>query len=93
MDIVESIAKVLVIGLLFGAGLPAVFAFGLRLHAQGVGGENADGTISQPNPTLRALGYLLYAFVAAAIIFGLLWITRQTILYYFDIQIFPDWAY
>lgn len=89
MDIVEAIGKVLIVGLIFGAGLPALFAVGLRLHAEGGGGTNADGTVSQGNPAQRALGYVIFAVVVLIIITALLWITRQTIYYYFDIKIFP----
>ena len=89
MDIVESIGKVLIVGLIFGAGLPALFAFGLRFHAEGASGTNADGTVSQGNPALRGLGYAIFALVLAIIVIALLWITRQTIYYYFDIKIFP----
>lgn len=89
MDIIESISKVLVVGLLFGAGLPALFALGLRFQADGASGENADGTISAPNPAFRGLAYLIFAVVIGAIVLGLLWITRGTILYYFDVKIFP----
>ena len=93
MDIVESILKVLLVGLVLGAGLPALFALGLRFQAAGAGNQNADGTVTAPNPGLRALGITLYVLVAAVIVVGILWITRQTISYYFDLQIFPQWAY
>lgn len=89
MDIVESIGKVLVVGLLFGAGLPALFAFGLRFHAEGATETNADGTVTPGNPALRAAGYAVFAVVLLIIATALLWITRQTIYYYFDIKIFP----
>ncbi|MGW0036433.1 hypothetical protein [Gordonia sp. NPDC003376] len=93
MHTLEAIAKVLIVGLIFGAGLPALFAVGLRLQAAGAGDANADGTLTAPNPALKALAYVLYALVLTAIVFGILWITRQTILYYTDIKIFPSWAY
>ncbi|MCH5643957.1 MULTISPECIES: hypothetical protein [unclassified Gordonia (in: high G+C Gram-positive bacteria)] len=93
MDIVESIVKVLVVGLIFGAGLPALFAIGLRIQAAGTADASADGTVSHGNPALRAVGYAIFALVAAVIIIALLWITRQTIYYYFDIQIFPSQFY
>lgn len=93
MTTLEAIGKVLLVGLIFGAGLPAVFALGLRVHAAGLGDANADGSVTPPNPFLKAAGYLLFAVVVAAIVFGILWITRQTLSYYFDIQIFPSWAY
>ncbi|MGC4961672.1 hypothetical protein ACPXCG_14460 [Gordonia sp. DT218] len=89
MDIVESIGKVLIVGLIFGAGLPALFAFGLRFHAEGASETNADGTVSQGNPAMRTLGYVIFGVVGLLILLGLLWITRQTIFYYTDIKIFP----
>ena len=39
MHYLESILRVLVIGLLLGAGLPAVFAVGLRAYSSGAGRE------------------------------------------------------
>lgn len=93
MDIVESILKVFAIGLVLGAGLPALFAIGMLFEARGEGGTNADGTTSAPNPAMRIVGYILFAIVAAVIVVGLLWICRQTLNYYFDIKLFPEWAY
>ena len=89
MDIVESLGKVLLVGLVLGAGLPAVFAVGLRLYADGTGGTDADGAQVPPNPAMKLLAYVLFAFVALVIVTGILWITRQTIYYYTDIKIFP----
>ena len=89
-DIAQSIASVLAIGLLFGAGLPAVFAFGMRALAAGEGGEDADGVVQQPQPAMKIVGYALYALVALAVAFGILWITRQTLLHHFGWQIFPS---
>lgn len=93
MDIIEAIGKVLLVGLVLGAGLPAIFAVGLRLQAAGSGEINADGTTSPENPALKALAFVLYAIVLAVIVIGILWITRQTINYYAGIKIFPDFAY
>ncbi|MFT4124638.1 MAG: hypothetical protein QM662_00200 [Gordonia sp. (in: high G+C Gram-positive bacteria)] len=91
--IAESIGKVLVIGLVLGAGLPALFAVGLRLHAEGAGNEHADGSITAPNPALKVAGYVLFAIVVAVIAIGILWVTRNTLDYHLGWQVFPDWAY
>ncbi len=88
MDIVESITKVLAVGLILGAGLPALFALGMRAEAVGA------GQVGRPaNPALKYLGYFLIGLTAVVIVVGILWITRQTLNYYFDIKIFPDFAY
>ncbi len=50
MTYLESILKVLAIGLLLGAGLPAVFAAGLVAYSNGAGGTHADGTTVGAQP-------------------------------------------
>jgi hypothetical protein len=89
MTYVEAILKVLVVGLVLGAGLPAIFAVGLVSYSSGVGGANADGSTSAPNPALRALGLLLFLVVAAVIVVALLWITRTTMIHHFGFDPFP----
>ena len=91
MDIVESIMKVLAAGLLLGAGIPALFALGMRAEAAGEG-ELATST-SGKSPALKYLGYALVGLAVLIIVVGILWVTRQTLLYYLDLRIFPDFAY
>lgn len=90
MDIVESIMKVLAAGLLLGAGIPALFAFGMRAEAAG---EGELATSTGKNPALKYLGFALVGLAAVIIAVGILWVTRQTLLYYLDLRIFPDFAY
>jgi hypothetical protein len=80
---VEAILKVLVIGLVLGAGLPAVFAVGLVAYSNGAGGAHEDGTTVAPNPALKFFGMLLFALVSAVILIALLWITKSTIEHHF----------
>lgn len=89
MIYLESIFKVLVIGLLLGAGLPAIFAVGLVAFSNGAGVTEADGTIHSQNPMLKFLGLALFVLVAAVILVALLWITRSTIEHHFGINFFP----
>lgn len=89
MDTFEAIGKVLVVGLAFGAGLPALFAIGLRVQSLGNGAVDADGAASGPHPALKALAYVIFAIVILVIVVGILWITRQTIYYYTGIKLFP----
>ncbi len=89
MDTVEAILKVLLVGLVLGAGLPAVFAIGLRLYAAGSGGIGTDGETTDANPALKAAGALLFGLIAAVVVVGILWITRTTINYHFGVNLFP----
>ena len=85
----ESIFKVLLVGLVLGAGLPALFATGLVAYSFGAGGEEADHVIHKPNPALKYLGILLFVVVAAVILTGVAWITRSTVIHHFGVDLFP----
>ncbi|NBQ41110.1 MAG: hypothetical protein EBU23_00555 [Mycobacteriaceae bacterium] len=77
MHYAESIFRVLFIGLLLGAGLPAVFAVGMLAYSFGAGGEEADHVVHKPNPALKFLGIALFVLVA--------WV----IVHHFGIDLFP----
>lgn len=89
MTYFESIFKVLIVGLVLGAGLPALFATGLVAYSNGAGGEHADGTTVAPNPLLKYLGVALFVFVGWVIVTAVLWITRTTIIHHTGIDLFP----
>ncbi len=56
MHYLESLLKVLAVGLILGAGLPAIFATGMLAYSHGAGGEEADHLIHKPNPALKIIG-------------------------------------
>lgn len=89
MHYLEATLKVLIVGLLLGAGLPALFATGLLAYSFGAGGEEADHVVHKPNPALKYLGILLFVFVGAVIITAVAWITRSTIIHHFGVDLFP----
>ena len=89
MHYLESIGMVLLVGLLLGAGLPAIFATGMLAYSHGAGGEEADHLIHKPNPPLKYLGIVLFVFVAFVIVTAVAWITRSTIIHHFGIDLFP----
>jgi hypothetical protein len=89
MTYLESILKVLVIGLVLGAGLPAVFAAGLVAYSNGAGGQHADGTTVAPNPMVKYLGIALFVFVGWVIVTAVVWITRGTIIHHTGVDLFP----
>jgi hypothetical protein len=83
MSYLEALLKVLAVGLVLGAGLPAVFAIGLVAFSKGSGGVNDDGTTTAPNPALKFAGLLLFTLVAAVVVIAILWITKGTIQHHF----------
>jgi hypothetical protein len=89
MTYVDSILRVLVVGLILGAGLPAVFAGALVAYSYGAGGEEADGVVHQPHPALKYLGILVFAVVAFVVIVAVAWIARTTIIHHFGVDLFP----
>jgi hypothetical protein len=89
MHFLESIFNVLIVGLILGAGLPALFATGMLAYSFGAGGEEADHLIHKPNPPLKYLGILLFIVVAAVIVTAVAWITRATIYHHFGVDLFP----
>ncbi|BBY59224.1 hypothetical protein [Mycolicibacterium sarraceniae] len=89
MHYFEALAKVLVVGLVLGAGLPAIFASGMVAYSFGAGGEEADGVVHKGNPALKYLGIALFLFVTLVILTAVAWITRTTIIHHFGIDLFP----
>ena len=66
----DAIWQVLAVGIVIGAGLPAVFALGIRSMAYGVGGD-AETDHAEGHPIGKVLGYLCFALVIAAIAMGI----------------------
>ncbi|PND59792.1 hypothetical protein CRM90_02220 [Mycobacterium sp. ENV421] len=89
MTYFESILKVLVVGLVLGAGLPALFASGMLAYSFGAGGEEADHVIHKPNPALKVLGIVLFIVVSLVIVTAVAWITRSTVIHHFGVDLFP----
>lgn len=82
-----STLKVIVIGVLFGAGLPMLFAFGMRLWDVGHGGEHANGSITAGKPAALYTAYAIFALVIAAILYGILFITQKSLDHYLGIKL------
>lgn len=75
MLFLEAAAQVAVIALVLGAGLPALFALGVRSFAVAGGAGSAPGngerTPTLPPALLRSIGVLCFAVVVAAVLVGL----------------------
>lgn len=65
LNAISPIWKVLLVGLVLGSGLPALFALGIRTSA---GTVTADGTATAPNPAGRAVAVLCFAIVALVVV-------------------------
>jgi hypothetical protein len=70
--------KVLVASLILGAGLPALFALGIRSLAWGAGGdaEMHESGVTGPraNPAGTVLGWILFLIVLAGVVLGITFI-------------------
>jgi hypothetical protein len=84
--IVKSLGEVALIGLLFGAGLPIIFAAGIRMLADGE--PNAGGTITGRDRVYTVIGYLLTGIVALTVLIGIVYIAKDFILHTFDVSLF-----
>ncbi|WP_237189641.1 hypothetical protein [Rothia nasimurium] len=76
VEIFHKIYPVFLAGLFFGAGLPALYALGVRL----LSGTTADGdgtVVTQVNPVARVLAYLIFAVLVLAVLSGILWIAKD----------------
>jgi hypothetical protein len=76
----EASLKILIFGLLLGAGLPALFALAVRAGAAGAGIAGSDGAAVWPkNPALTVLSWVLYAVALVAVVIGVLYVARDFI--------------
>ncbi|WP_433795977.1 hypothetical protein [Actinoplanes sp. CA-252034] len=66
----EGAWKVLLVGLILGAGLPALFAVGIRSLAYG-----ADGPTRRPAGTIA--GYVCFALVLLGVLLGITFIVAS----------------
>ncbi len=72
MDFIATIApiwKVLSVGILLGAGLPAIFAIGM--HLQSPASSDGVSVAIRPAAVRRIAGIACFALVIAAVAFGL----------------------
>jgi hypothetical protein len=80
----NALLKILIGGLICGAGLPALFAIGLRaLHfggptAQPAGaGDAAGDRLTGGNPVGIGIAVVCFAVVVAAVAWGIYWIVNS----------------
>ena len=73
--------RVLLVGLILGAGLPTLFALGVRCLAWGAGGDaevHADGAAGpKAQPLGMVLGYVCFAIVLLGVGLGITYIVAS----------------
>jgi hypothetical protein len=67
----EAAWKVLVAGLVLGAGIPALFALGVRFSASGAGGEAVALPSARAKPLHSAIGATCFVVAALAVALGI----------------------
>ena len=75
----DATAKILVFGLLVGAALPAMFAFGVRLHAAGATPAGDGQLTTRRRLTMTTLAWVVYLLALVSVIVGVLFIARDFI--------------
>lgn len=73
---VEGGWQVLLAGLVLGAGLPALFAVGVRSLAFGAGGD-AEISHAEPHPIGKVLAAVCFALVLAFVAMGITYIVAS----------------
>lgn len=70
--VVQDAFQILLVGLLLGAGLPTLFAIGVRGLAMGQNGERTAATAYRPNPRGAVIAGGAFLIIVAAISIGLM---------------------
>ncbi|MFC9438128.1 hypothetical protein [Nocardia sp. NPDC057030] len=83
----NALWKVMLAGLILGAGLPLVFAVGVRFWSAG-DAVSADGRVAQRNYPALAVAVLCFGLIIAAIVTGILYTAKAFIAARFGIHLF-----
>lgn len=90
IEMLTAILRVTALGLVFGAGIPVLFALGMRCMT-GDPIRDADGVVvgdTEASPQMKALGWSVYAVLAALIVVAICWVARDAIGHYFGLEPF-----
>ena len=73
----QGSVQVLFAALVLGAGLPAIFALGMRSLAYGTGGTAEVSVETKAHPVGKALAGVCFAVVVVAILLGIAWVVAN----------------
>lgn len=86
----NAIGQVVLVSILVGAGLPALFALGIRSMALSTGGSAEVDAATPARPAFKVVGYLCFAVVLAVVALGLTVIVSSGFGYHVSFQsVFP----
>ncbi len=86
----NAIGQVVLVSILVGAGLPALFALGIRSMALSSGGPAEVDAGTPARPVMKVVGWLCFAVVLAVVALGLTVIVSSGFGYHISFQnIFP----
>lgn len=91
MAIASSIFHVAVLALTFGAGIPILFALGMR-SMTGNPIRNEAGVLigdTEASAPMKLLGWTVYAVLAAIIVVAIAWIAKDSLNHFFGWNLFP----
>lgn len=91
IEIANALGRVAALAFTFGVGIPFLFVLGMRCHV-GEPIRNEQGVIvadRKASPQMRALGWLVYLFLAVAILVAISWIAKDSLNHYFGLDLFP----
>lgn len=83
MTVVESLAKVVLAGLIFGVGLPVIYVMSLRMWDIS---DRLDGVVERRGA--QALAWAGFAAVGLMVLVAIAWITRKSLGHYLGIEVF-----
>ncbi|MDN6099119.1 hypothetical protein ACWIB8_04315 [Corynebacterium flavescens] len=89
-EIFEAIIRVAGLALAFGAGIPILFALGMRCMT-GDPIRNSEGVIvgdTAASPQMKVLGWSVYGILALVIVVAILWIAKDSLNHYFGLSLF-----
>ncbi|WP_307741713.1 hypothetical protein [uncultured Mobiluncus sp.] len=84
VEMAWAIVRVAALALIFGAGIPMLYALGMRAHA-GDPIRDETGEIiadTEPTPQMRALGWAVYGSLAFIIVAAIVWLAKDSIEFY-----------
>lgn len=84
----DSLLEVTLMGILLGAGLPTLFALGVRLSTPAHPAEDTAEDPGSAHYTSRPLAAVCFTVIGLAVIAGIFWITKSTLYLYFGWDFF-----